>query len=123
MPVGISDGSVSHEDYTHQECEHGHCFQHSPQWERVGEALFRSSPKLFLGRFFKKFRSYRHCGLNMLRMSKYVTQRCKLCGRQENKILGELVAYCECCGYHFGFDTITARQLIRELLGRHQQEN
>ena len=115
MSIGVSDDEQVSKQYTHLECGHGHCYHHSPQWERVGEPFFSSRPLLFWGRFFKTFRRHRHCSFNMFRMSKYVTQQCKRCGRCEQKLLEELVAYCACCGYHFRPRTSTA-QAIRDRL-------
>lgn len=101
MPAGASDEHpvAGRAVYTHEQCSHGKCLNHSPQWERVGEPIFQNNPTRF--RKIITFLRYGHCGIYMRRMSKSVLQRCKLCGRTEELLLEPLVAVCSCCGYHF----------------------
>lgn len=96
-----------------QQCNHGYCLHHNPQWERAGDVLFTPKPLVFLWFKLHTYRCHFHCGNAMERMSKYVMQRCRLCGRQEKKLLEESIAYCICCGYHFRHST-TFAQLVRD---------
>ncbi|MEK9195600.1 MAG: hypothetical protein AAB975_04430, partial [Patescibacteria group bacterium] len=73
----------------------------SPQWKRVGKAYFKDNPSFFFRRtFFLDRWVHRHCDMPMRRVTTYITQQCKLCGRKEEVLLDELAAVCTCCGYH-----------------------
>lgn len=99
--MSVDKYNISNAPYTHEQCAHGNCLNHSPKWERVGEPYCQSYPSFFLERttFLDRW-VHRHCGMPMQRVSRYIMEQCKLCGRKKEILLDELAALCTCCGYH-----------------------
>ena len=87
--------------YPEKQCEHGRCFQHDPDWERVGEPSFQPNPTYFLKR--TTFLTQKCCGMQMQRVKKVVRRKCKKCGREEWELLNYSMALCNCCGYNFTY--------------------
>lgn len=87
-----------------QQCSHGRCLNHSPNWERVGEPKLVQNPTPILGRV--TYITKRCCGDPMQRVKKVVERRCTKCGRTDTEVLDRDVALCGCCGYHFSFVSI-----------------
>ena len=122
MSVYEHDNTPIPQQHTHQECGHGHCLDHSPQWERTGEPFFNLKPFVFLWWRLRTFKCHVHCEKNMCRMSKHVRQQCKLCGRMDVKLLEELVAYCGCCGYNFRHDSGSLAQKMRDRIAARESK-
>ena len=82
--------------YSERQCDHGRCFNHSPDWERVGEPIFQPNPVHFLNitTFFTK----KCCDMRMQRVKKVVRRKCKKCGAEEWEVISYLTALCSCCG-------------------------
>ncbi len=93
---------MDHNDLTdqkcsHDQCSHGMCLDHGPEWENVGEKRREPNPGIF-GK--KTCWTIRHCGQPMARYKEVQTRRCRKCGRTEDYIANCYLALCLCCGYH-----------------------
>lgn len=96
--MSVDEHDTSNVPDTHEQCNHGNCLNHSPQWERVGEPYVQSNPSFIYNRRTFMFR--RHCGIPMQRVSRRVVEQCGICGRKKEFLLDELAALCTCCGYY-----------------------
>lgn len=81
--------------YAHNQCSHGMCLNHGPEWENVGDKFLIPDPG-FLGNPCYWFT--RCCGKAMARQAKVQSRRCKKCGRMERHIIERHIALCTCCG-------------------------
>ena len=116
--------TIQLEGYEYKQCEHGYCYQHSPEYKSSGwktEERPVTKRDLWIyfwrnfygyatnGGFFmplyrtiKHYRNMRyHCGHKMILIAVVSTNNCKKCGRlmsfAENF---RIISRCACCGYH-----------------------
>jgi hypothetical protein len=85
--------------FSHEQCIHGRCLNHNPDWENLGKVRLEPSPS-----FFVRSRTYWGtwcCGRPMARMKEVQTRRCRKCGRTEEHINHPYHALCLCCGRNF----------------------
>jgi hypothetical protein len=92
---------MDHNNLTEQEhyeqCPHGKCLNHDPEWEIVNKWR-EPNPGIF---GVKTYWRTRCCGRPMARYKKMETWRCRKCGREQDNIKNDSLALCLCCGYHF----------------------
>ena len=86
----------------HDQCRHGRCLDHGPEWENVGEKRLEPNPGVF-GQKTYWIAIRRCCGRPMARYKEVQTKRCRKCGRTEDHVGKYPFALCLCCGYHFDF--------------------
>ncbi len=79
-----------------EQCQHGMCLNHGPQWETIEDPAFDPSPTLFLRR--RTYWLMRCCGKAMQRVTKGIRQRCRKCGRRRFEVREYDLARCACCG-------------------------
>lgn len=87
------------EKHSHEQCLHGMCLKHNPEWEKVGER--RSVPNPSFWGLKKTYWGEKCCGTRMARYKVVQTQKCRKCGHTRDEVLLDELAYCTCCGYHF----------------------
>jgi hypothetical protein len=69
---------------------------HEPDWECVGEERLEPCPDFF--GLKKTYWFTRCCGKGMRMMKMVQARRCKICGRQEERVVNWYLACCVCCG-------------------------
>jgi hypothetical protein len=87
------------EEYSHQQCAHGMCLNHDPEWENLGQQRREPQRNMF-GRI-KTYWEFKCCRQKMVHAREVQTQRCRKCGRTREHILNYNVVLCLCCGHHF----------------------
>jgi len=98
----MDHSSLAVQEVGYQQCAHGRCLNHGPEWEWFDGKAFEPNPGLF-GQ--KTYWMQRCCGKAMARMIEIQTRRCKKCGREE-RLCTQQLAVCQCCGYHRNMDPI-----------------
>lgn len=79
------------------QCSHGQCLNHKPEWEKVGDEQLKPDPAL--GIFNKKtYWLTSCCGTSMSRYKKVQIRQCGKCARQEEYVTHYFIALCLCCG-------------------------
>ena len=82
------------------QCPHGKCLEHKMEVEReTGEKRFVLAPELF--GLKKTYWFERHCGKPMTICKQVEQNRCRKCGRTEDREVDWHLAVCSCCGYFY----------------------
>ena len=92
--------------FPQQQCAHGECLKHSPEWQDVGPKRCVPNPGMFFSTYwFGKVN--RCCGRPTLRVKEVQTRQCQRCGRKEECVTDDKLHLCSCCGRTFSVQYAT----------------
>ena len=94
----MDHSNLTDQKCSHNQCHHGMCLGHGPEWENIGEKRWEPNPGIF---GLKTYWRSHHCGQPMARFKEVRTRQCQKCRRTEDHIVISGLALCLCCGYHF----------------------